>query len=566
MIRSHLLAASVLTLGILIPSSPAAADTYPRVEGVDVLEYVFRIELNDESDVIEGFTTVDLRFERQGIVELPLDLVGPPAAEDGTTGMTVSGVWVAGDIAQAEALAPRLSDRGEAVSYTHEADRLSVALPSPSVPEQRLFVHVAYSGIPAAGLEIGDTKHGERSFFSENWPDKARHWLPTIDHPYDKALGRMVVTAPAHYQVVSNGLLVEETDLGDGRRLTVWKQSVPIATWLYTLGVAQFAVQRLADFDGKPVQTWVYRQDRDDGFYDFAIPTHDVLDFYSDRIGSYSYEKLANIQSNSVGGGMESASAIFYGDGSVTGERTVRWRNVIIHEIAHQWFGNAVTESDWDDVWLSEGFATYFTHLYIEHAYGREELVAGLQRDRERIFEYYAEHPDYRLIHDNLDDMSKVLTRMQYIKGSWILHMLRGLIGTEAFWEGIRDYYHLYRDSNASTAEFRRIMERVSGQELAWFLDQWLRQGGNPVLEGVWSHDSAEATLHIRLRQTQKTGHLFQLPMTVRIHLEDGSTHDHPVDLVGEEAEFSLPVEGAVTEVELDPDSWILMRSSLERR
>ena len=99
---------------------------------------------------------------------------------------------------------------------------------------------------------------------------------------------------------------------------------------------------------------------------------------------------------------MESASAIFYGDDSVTGERTERWRNVIIHELAHQWFGNAVTESDWDDVWLSEGFATYLTHLFIEHAHGREEFVAGLQSDRDHIYEYYEEHPDYRLVHDNL--------------------------------------------------------------------------------------------------------------------------------------------------------------------
>lgn len=100
-----------------------------------------------------------------------------------------------------------------------------------------------------------------------------------------------------------------------------------------------------------------------------------VLAFYSDTVGPFSYEKLANVQSNSVSGGMEAASAIFYSEGSVTGDRSVRWRNVVILEIAHQWFGNAVTESDWDDVWLSEGFATYFTLLYVEHAYGRDLRV-----------------------------------------------------------------------------------------------------------------------------------------------------------------------------------------------
>ena len=556
----------VVVLNCLSLGAPAAADTYPRVIGVDVLEYIFRIELTDESDVIQGLTTVDLRIDRPGVTQIALDLVGPSGTDN--TGMTVSGVWVADVEAQrlATTARPAEGERGVATSFDHQDDRLLIDLPSASQPDQRLFLTVAYSGIPAAGLEIGDTKHGDRSFFSENWPDKARHWLATIDHPYDKATGRIVVTAPSHYQVVSNGLLVEETDLDNATRMTEWKQSVPIATWLYTLGVARFAVQHLDDFDGIPVQTWVFRQDRDDGFSDFAIPTHDALEYFSDQIGSYSYEKLANIQSNSVGGGMESASAIFYGDDSVTGERTTRWRNVIIHELAHQWFGNAVTESDWDDVWLSEGFATYFTHLYIEHAYGYDDFIAGLKSDREAIYEYYEENPDYRLVHDNLDDMSKVLTRMQYIKGAWTLHMLRNLIGTEAFSNGIREYYRLYRESNASTADFQRVMEETSGQEIGWLLDQWLYQGGLPVVEGTWSFDPADSTVRLHLRQTQQNGYRFRLPITVRVHAEDGSTSDAPVDLEADGSHFSIAVEGEPTGLELDPDTWVLMRSTLVRK
>jgi aminopeptidase N len=528
-----------------------------------VLEYIFRVELSDQNDVIQGLTTIDLRFDRAGILDLPLDLVGPSGAD--TPGMNVSGVWVAGSLGRRQATAAQVAelDRGAAVSFDHREDRLTIQLPSPSTSHQRIFVTVAYSGVPAAGLEIGETKHGDRSFFSENWPNKARHWLPTIDHPYDKATGRMVVTAPSHYQVVSNGLLVEETDLDDSTRLTVWDQSVPIATWLYTLGVARFAVQQLEDFDGKPVQIWVFRQDREDGFFDFAVPTHDALAFFSKRIGSYSYEKLANIQSNSVGGGMESASAVFYGDDSVTGERTERWRNIIIHELAHQWFGNAVTESDWDDVWLSEGFATYFTHLFIEHAYGHEEFLIGLRSDRDHIYEYYDEHPDYRLVHDNLDDMANVLTRMQYIKGSWTLRMLHHLVGSEMFWTGIRDYYQQYRESNASTADFRRLMEEESGLDLGWFFEQWLYQGGLPVVEGTWSYDPADSTVRLQLAQVQQDGYRFRLPITVRMYADDGTSTDTRIDLPAEGGHFSLAVEGEPADLALDPDTWMLMRSTL---
>jgi len=543
-------------------ASAAVADTYPRLEGIDIEEYVFRLTLSDDSDRVEGLATIDVRFDRAGVTELPLDLVGPPGAGD--TGMTVSGVWVAGGRQAADVTSARLARdaRGAAARFEHAGDRLRVILPTPSTAGRRSFVTVAYAGAPATGLEIGDTKHGERSFFSENWPNRARHWLPTVDHPYDKAKSQMIVTAPDHYQVISNGLLVEETDLDDGTRLTHWRQSVPIATWLNVLGVARFAVQHLEDFDGKPVQTWVYPQDREAGFHDFAVPTHDVLAFYSSHVGPYAYEKLANVQSNSVGGGMESATAIFYGDDVVTGERSVRWRNVIIHEIAHHWFGNAVTQSDWDDVWLSEGFATYFTLLYREHAYGRDDFVSGLADARARVYRYYAEHPDYRVVHDELADMSKVTTGMQYQKGAWTLHMLRRLLGTETFWRGIRSYYETYRNRNASTADFRRVMEETSGLELDWFFDQWLRQGGVPTIAATWSH--AAGMLRLDMHQTQAT-YGFQLPIEVELRFDDGSTQRETVQMLARTGQFSVPVERAPTSVVLDPDTWLLLQAEITR-
>lgn len=541
-------------------SAALVADTYPRQDGVDVEEYVFRLELGDESNALEGLTTIAVRFTRDGVVELGLDLVGPSEGAD--AGMRVAGVWWAdgrqGETLRAARLAPE--QRGTAVEFTHAAERLSVRLPEPSSAGGLAFVTVAYSGIPATGLEIGPTKHGERSFFSENWPNRARHWLPTVDHPYDKARSQMVVTAPDHYQVISNGLLVEQTDLSGGRRLTHWRQSVPIATWLNVLGVARFAIQHLPAFEGVPVSTWVYPQDREAGFHDFAYPTHDVLAYYHDQIGPYAYEKLAQVQCNSVGGGMESATAIFYDDDAVTGRRDVRWRNVIIHEIAHHWWGNCVTESDWDDVWLSEGFATYFTLLYREHAYGRDDFVSGLRQARQRVLGFYANRPDYRVVHDRLDDMRQVTTGMQYQKGAWVLHMLRGQLGTETFWRGIRAYYARYYNGNASTADLRREMEEVSGQELGWFFDQWLRQGGVPRVVGEWAH--AEGVLRLALRQEQ-ADHQFRLPLELELVFADGSRRRERLELIEREAEFELDCPDAPVELVLDPDTWMLLSSEL---
>ncbi|MEJ0034143.1 MAG: M1 family metallopeptidase [Bacteroidota bacterium] len=444
---------NILVVAIALIAGSAYADTYPKNPKIDVLNYTFRIELSDNTDEIKVVETVDIRYG-DGVQVLRLDLVNAT--------MKVSSV----------------TSGGKELSYKQENNALLITLPSASTSKQLSNYTITYSGKPASGLKIANNKYGDRTFFSDNWPDKGRHWLAVVDHPYDKATCEFIVTAPAHYQVVSNGLRVEETDLKDGNRLTHWKQSVPIASWLYVLGVARFAVQHVDDFDHKSIETWVYYQDREKGFYDFAIPTKDVLAFYSDRIGPFAYEKLANIQSNSVAGGMEAASAILYSEGSVVGDRNQRWRDVIIHEIAHQWFGNSVTEYDWDDVWLSEGFATYFTLLFIEHQYGKDAFMTGLANARKTIESFEEKNPNYRIVHDNLSDMEKVTSSHTYQKGAWMLHTLRGMMGDDKFWKGVRSYYRKYMNSNATTADFRREMEEASGLDLATFFDQWLYKPG----------------------------------------------------------------------------------------
>lgn len=542
----------MLAAALLVQPQPTAApeaDLYPRRIGIDVENYRFELSLTDEDDSISGRTVVSIRFTGDGVAKLLLDLAN--VNEEGQ-GMTVHSVTAA----------------GATLRYEHASDLLTVMLPEPGQIGTRLDVTVEYSGRPESGLRIGPNKYGDRTFFSDNWPNRARNWLPTIDHPYDKAASEFIVTAPSHYQVVSNGILVEETDGGDGTRLTHWRQSVPIATWLYVLGVARFAVQHVGEFEGRPIQTWVYPQDRDAGFRDFSAPTRQVMEFYSDRVGPYAYEKLANVTSPATGGGMEAATAIMYGENLVTGDRSDRLRNVVIHEIAHQWFGNAVTESDWDDVWLSEGFATYFTLLFIEHAYGRDEFVAGLKRSAERVFAQYADDPGYRIVHDDLDDMRRVTSSATYQKGAWVLHMLRSRMGDEAFWSGIRLYYDRHMNANASTTDFRHAMEEASGLDLAVFFDQWLYSGGNPRLEGWWEYDPAAHAVHIQLNQTQSVGPTYELPLELGIHF-DGETLPTVVETVALDQRshrFVVPVTAEPSDITLDPGTKTLLKADFGPR
>lgn len=526
------------------------ADGYPKDPRIDIRNYTFRISLADDSDAIKAEATIDVGYLADGLTILRLDLVKASAALN-HKGMTVTLVQ---------------SD-GKKLAFKHENNSLYITLPAPTRKNRRSLYTITYHGQPASGLKIGANKYGDRTFFSDNWPDKGRNWLPMIDHPYDKATCEFIVTAPAHYQVVSNGLKIEETDLANGYRLTHWKQSVPIASWLYVLGVARFAVQYVDEFEGKSIQTWVYYQDRDAGFYDFAEPTKKVLAFYSDRIGPFVYEKLANIQSNSVSGGMEAASAILYSENSVVGNRNERWRNVVIHEIAHQWFGNAVTEYDWDDIWLSEGFATYFTLLFIEHQYGRDAFLKGLAGSKRSVDAFYSKNPGYSIIHDNLQDMNQVTSSQTYQKGSWTLHMLRGLLGDEVFWKGIRSYYKKYMNGNASTADFRAVMEEISGKDLKVFFEQWLYKPGALRVKGTWQYHADRKELIIELNQVQNDGSLFVMPVQIAIHTKGETAPLMKTITLKERSDIiKIPIAGEPSAVVLDPDSWVLMDAEFERK
>ncbi|MDX1636912.1 MAG: M1 family metallopeptidase [Balneolaceae bacterium] len=526
------------------------ADDYPRNHGIDIQHYTFSLALSDTSDTIVGETTVTVSFKKNGIQQFRLDLINSSKARDGR-GMVVRSV-----------------KSGERVlQFTHNNDALVIHLPEPAASGEIVDITITYSGIPADGLRIGDTKYGDRSFFSNNWPNRARHWLPVIDHPYDKATSEFIVTAPLRYQVISNGLLKEETNLHNGDKLTHWKQSVPIPSWLFVLGVAEFAIQYVDEFRGKSVQSWVYPQDREIGSRNFAEPTMHSLRFFSEYIGPFAYEKLANIQSPSVGGGMEAATAVFYSENAIQEEQTPWLHNVIVHEVAHHWFGNAVTESTWDDAWLSEGFATYFTLLFREHAYGRDDFLNHLDKAKKRVFEYYSDHPEYKIVDTRSPETGPVTSLATYQKGAWILHMLRNLVGDPAFKKGIQSYYHRYMNSTASTDDFKFEMEQASGNNLDAYFNQWLYQGGNPVVEGHWSYHPEQQVVTVQLSQVQSKQYRFEFPVEFGIYYDEQILPDVATRLMDQQRmELKISVEEEPEEVVIDPHSKLLAKWNLVKK
>ncbi len=490
-------------------------------QGEDVQHYTFNLKLSDESDVIKGKAEVTIKFTAN-VPEVQLNLVKKNARGKG---MLVSSI----------------SENGKVLKFEQDSDVVHILAPQ-KIKNIRTFT-IGYEGIPADGLIIAKNRFGHRTFFGDNWPNRAHNWIPCADYPSDKASLDFIVTAPDHYQVISNGLKVEEKQLADHEKLTHWKESGLLPTKVMVIGVAEFAIQQSGLVNGVPVYTYVFPENKDAGFKSYAYAP-DILAWYMKKIGPYAYKKLANVESKTIYGGMENSSAIFYYEGSpLSGHRM---EELEAHEIAHQWFGDQASETAWKNIWLSEGFATYMTNCYLEHKYGHDTLVKRETFDRRKAIRFERQRLS-PVIDSTQTDLPALIDANSYEKGAWVLHMLRRKLGDTIFWQGIRAYYAKYNGSNASTDDLRQEMEKVSGQDLKQFFTQWLFTAGHPDLDITWHYDADKKALNISIIQKQTLPYIFPLEFSV-----DGKLYTAIV-LSGKN-DMTVPLSIKPTNIETDPN------------
>ncbi|MDW3651267.1 MAG: M1 family metallopeptidase [Bacteroidia bacterium] len=519
---------SLIILSFCLLNSAKAQTKWLPDPGIDIQHYSFSLEFFDEADALFGKAQIFLEREPT-IGTLKLDLI---KKTNGTTGMQLKAVTYL----------------SSPLTYTYENDVIKVDLPENF--DSANPIEIEYEGVPADGMIISKNKHGDRTFFGDNWPNRARNWLPVVDHPSDKATVAFKVIVPEKYQVVGTGRLKEESDLDKNRRFYHWESEAQIATKVMVIGIAEFAVQYLSTQEGIPLSSWVYPQDREAGFFDYAL-AEEVLDFMIENVGPYPFEKLANVQSKTRFGGMENASNIFYMEASVDGKRSSE--GLIAHEVAHQWFGNSASESDWQHIWLSEGFATYFTALFLENKYGFEALQKSMNENRETVL---SQAPPSGVVPKQADNLMALLNANSYQKGGWVLHMLREEVGDAIFWRIIRSYYKTYAGSNASSSDFQEIAEKISGQDLDNFFKQWLYRAYNPALSWTWSYDDAKKELLLSCTQEQ-TGDVFNLDIEFEVKTGDKASR-HSFPLTEKMHSFRIPMKKAPDSVEIDPDSRVL--------
>jgi aminopeptidase N len=510
----------------------SANDGYHRYLNTDVLHYEFGLTINDSTNRIEGQAVIIIKILDK-TDSVSLDLKG---LNNEGKGMSVAGV----------------SLNSEKVKWKHVDERLIVFLNKCATREDTLEFAIKYSGIPADGLIISMNKYGDRTFFADHWPDRAHNYLPCIDHPYDKASVDFIITAPNKYSVVANGILVEESVLDGNLKLTHWSEIVPLPVKVMAFGVARFAVRYTADVNNISVWSWVFPQNSSEGFNDYSVAVR-PLDYYIRIIGKYPYKKLANVQSQTIYGGLENAGTIFYSENSVTG--LGKAERLIAHEIAHQWFGNCVTEADWHHVWLSEGFATYLTSLYFESQEGAEIIKSDMTSARTSIIEDYLKNPK-PVIDTTITNLIDLLSVNSYQKGAWVLHMLRHDVGDKDFMEGLKLYYDRYYDSNTLSSDFQHVMEEASGKDLSRFFQQWLYTAGHPELK-IW-HKTIRKTGTTEVFIEQEQDYLFEFSLGLLIKDTSGEKNV-TVDVKERVTKIVIPSMNDL-EIVPDPDVNLLFR------
>ncbi|HVG14359.1 MAG TPA: hypothetical protein VM935_05330, partial [Chitinophagaceae bacterium] len=255
-----------------------------RAQNIDIQHYRFQLQLSDETNRISGRALVIVKYLADAR-ELSLDLVQEKNGK-GMKAESINGRNVGG--------------------FQQQNDRLLITLQKVVQAGAIDTIEIVYSGIPGDGLVISKNKFGDRTFFSDNWPNRARHWIPCNDVVSDKASVEFIVTAPSYYQVISNGVQVEETNLTKNIKLTHWKEVIPIPTKIMVIGAAQFSVTSLDSSGALPVTGWVYPQNKQKGLYDYAIAPG-IIAFFTRYIAPFPFQKLAHVQSTTIFGGMENA-------------------------------------------------------------------------------------------------------------------------------------------------------------------------------------------------------------------------------------------------------------------
>ncbi len=533
---------------------PESTPHYPPSKEFLVEHLKIKLDVDFTRKGVAGTCTLRIRPIREGLNGIVLDACG----------MQIQGVTV----------------DEKPCPFEYDGEKLTIDA-SEKVTETR-SVTVDYSAVPRDGIYfVGpDEEYPEKPVqaWTHSEAEFARFWYPCFDHPNDKCTSETIITVPSGFAVISNGRLVSKAE--DAGRVTFhWKDDVPHSSYLTSFVAGRFSEAR-EDSEGVPLYYYFPETRRDDVQRYFG-ETPRMIKVFNEITGvKYPYPKYAQTTvEDFIFGGMENANATtltttrFHDARSdedfqaAYGSPNRNAVNLVAHELAHQWFGDLVTCSDWSHAWLNEGFADYMQVLYIERTRGvdaaRWDMVTKVQDAIEE------DESDYRrpIVEKNYVYPDDVFDATTYEKGAWMIHQLRYLMGDAAFFRGIHEYLTRFSHRNADTHDLRKVMEEVSGLSLEQFFEQSFFMAGYPEFEVsyLWEKEARTATVSVKQVQKleQKTP-VFSLPCEIVFYTVKGRQKKR-VWLRAADQTFSFELDSEPTIVEFDPEEWLLKKVSFKK-
>lgn len=524
--------------GSLAKTSRSARIQYPGDATIDVTYYKLDLNVTYTPNYLRGAATVGLKSVGDNLNRFFLDL---------DTSLKVDSVKTG----------------AQKLAFSHQNNQLSIT-PAQSLNKgQGLTVTVFYQGVPGAkgiGSFVFGT-HGSQNqpvIWSLSEPYGAPEWFPCKDTPADKADSSDVwITAPKPFVSVSNGRLEKMIENADDTRTYRWRNRYPIANYLISVAMSNYALYeqtfRPTPTDSMPVTHYVYPEGLTNNFRKTLDQTTAMLDVFTKYFGPYPFlkEKYGHAQFG-WGGGMEHQTISSMGAFDT---------DIMAHELAHQWFGDKITCKTWEHIWLNEGFASYAEALY-------REAVGGTASYRSYMSAYLllARRARGTIFVQDLTNVSNVFDgNRTYYKGATVLHMLRGVVGDQKFREILQKYAaSSFAYNSATTEDFAAIASQVYGQSLDYFFKQWIYGENYPTYQVKWSSGAIASQpnryrVQLRLEQITSTTNptFFTMPVPVKVLTSVGDTLITVFNNSANQT-FELTVRGQPTEIQIDPDNWIL--------
>jgi len=517
-----------------------------RSRSYDALHYLIHIKLDLDQKSFEGAATVTLSSFREGLETCVLD------AEE----FTVTSV---------------LGDDGQALAFGQTAKELSVRLPRPlTFGEETSFTCFYRGRNPKIGLRfVDESADNPKLVFSDSWPDNVHHWFPCYDYPNDKVTNEIVATVKRGLKVAANGRLLSVVeDPAAGTVTYHWSQDQPHSTYLIFLAAAPYVVVR-DSYKTLPVSYWVYPNDAAKVRPTYG-QTPKMIEFFN-KVFDYEYpwRKYDQVSVPS-GGGAESTSATAMTHRIMVEEKDeadFSAIGIVSHELAHQWWGDLITLRSWAHAWLNESFGTYSDYLYHRFAMGEDEGAINLLGKLNAYLREAKTRYIRPIVTDRYDAPGDMFDSHSYPKGARVLHMLRSLLGDEAFFATLSHFLHRYAFEAVDTADFIRSVKTVTGRNLDWFFDQWLFKPGHPVFDVKSAWDPAAKVIRLSVAQVQDFSRgvpVFRVPVAIKV-LTPKKTDLRTIWIEKREETFDLPSEEKPLLVRFDADNVLIKEIAFPR-